>query len=219
MKLYNLFNTIILEEVQRRILTENVSEQQVLDALNGMYNVNIEYDDYPDSTPSVAPSKRYIQVYNIGNTKAGNKAIRAYQISGPSKTTTGGAWKIFRLDRIRGWYPTKMKFYKPVSDYGDMPKYNDMLNGQEKSNSPMGKIDNFVNFNKNKTTKPVQKTTVSEPLTPAELAVYNQNRKPQLPKRPVSSYTAQGNPVPGAKQTNNTPIDTSSTTGPKVKKI
>lgn len=127
MKLYNLLQEVILEE-KAKILAENVSDQQIDDAINGKYNVNILYDDYPDAEPSVAPSKRYIQVYNRAETKAGNKAIRAFQIFGGSKTTPKkGAWKIFRLDRIRGWFPTKMKFYKPVSDYStDIPKYNNL---------------------------------------------------------------------------------------------
>ena len=158
MKLYNLFEEVILEE-SKRLLTENVSDQQIIDAINGRYNVNILYDDYPDSSPSVQPSKRYIQVYNIGNTKAGNKAIRAFQIFGGSKTTPKqGAWKVFRLDRIRGWFPTQVKFARPVSDKDpSLPKYNDSMGGQEKPNSPMGRIDTFVNFNK-------QNTPAKEPM-------------------------------------------------------
>ena len=124
MKLYNLFEEIILEE--KRLLTENVSDQEINDAIKGKYNINILYDDYPDVVPSVAPSKRYIEVYNLAETKAGNKAIRAFQIFGGSKTTPKqGAWKIFRLYRIRGWFPTKMKFYNPVSDLdANIPTYN-----------------------------------------------------------------------------------------------
>lgn len=127
MKLYKLFEEVILE--QKQLLNESVSEAEVIAAINGKYNVNIIYDDYPDANPSVPPSKRYIQVYNIGMTKAGNKAIRAYQIFGGSKTTPReGAWKIFRLDRITGWFPTKMKFTKAVSDLpsypANSPKYN-----------------------------------------------------------------------------------------------
>lgn len=147
MKLYNLFEEVILE---KELLTEGVSDQQIIAAIEGKYNVNILYDDFPNETPSVPPSKRYIQVYALGNTKSGNKAIRAFQIFGGSKTTPKqGAWKIFRLDRIRGWFPTKMKFYTPVSDLDTMiPKYNQNPTGQEKPNSPMGKIDKFVTFNK-----------------------------------------------------------------------
>lgn len=146
MKLYNLFEDIILEEVEKtkRLLTEGVSDQEINDAIKEKYNVNILYDDYPDATPSVPPSKRYIQVYNFAETKAGNKAIRAFQIFGGSKTTPKeGAWKIFRIDRIRGWIPTKMKFTKPVSDLDqNIPTYN--KNGDR----AMSRVINKVDFNK-----------------------------------------------------------------------
>ena len=90
-------------------------------AIDGKYNVNILYRDYEDQPPS----KRYIQVYNLAKTKAGNDCIRAYQIFGGSKSTPkSGAWKIFRLDRIEGWYPTNMKWRNPVSDYSNVPAYN-----------------------------------------------------------------------------------------------
>jgi hypothetical protein len=143
MKLYKILEELILEEKAKALLTENVSETQVIDAINGRYNVNILYDDYPDAEPAVAPSKRYIQVYNLAETKAGNKAIRAFQIFGGSKTTPGhGAWKIFRLDRIRGWFPTKVKFARPVSDKDpSIPMYN------QNGDRTMSRVLNKVNFN------------------------------------------------------------------------
>lgn len=124
MKLYNLFEEVILEEINRgcQILSEGVSINDVNAAIDGKYNVNILYRDYEDQPPS----KRYIQVYNLAKTKAGNDCIRAYQIFGGSKTTPKtGAWKIFRLDRIEGWFPTNMKWQNPVSDYTpNVPAYN-----------------------------------------------------------------------------------------------
>ena len=125
MKLYNLFEEIILEEINknRNLLTEGVSFDDVKAAIDGKYNVNILYRDYEDQPPS----KRYIQVYNLSKTKSGNDAIRAYQIFGASKKgNKNGFWKIFRLDRIDGWYPTKVKWSIPVSDLDtSIPKYND----------------------------------------------------------------------------------------------
>jgi hypothetical protein len=113
MKLYNLFESIILEE---RLLTEGVSDDAVIDAINGKYYVNLYYDDFPDDEISHPPSKRYTQVYCFGETKRGNKAIRAFQPFGQTKTEIP-RWKIFRLDRIRGWEPTKAKFYTPVKKF------------------------------------------------------------------------------------------------------
>jgi len=122
MKLYNLYEELILEEVERnRFLFESVSEDKVKAAIDGKYNVNILYRDFE----GVPPSKRYIQVYQYGYTKAGNRAIRAYQIFGASKKGESYGWKIFRLDRIEGWFPTKARWARPVSDFdANLPKYN-----------------------------------------------------------------------------------------------
>lgn len=144
MKLYNLYNEIILEETAKaKLILEGVSDDEVVNAINGKYNVNITYDDYPEANPSVPPSKRYIQVYNFSETKAGNKAIRAFQIFGGSKTTPRqGAWKIFRLDRIRSWQPTKVKFAQPVSNKDpNIPTYNNS------GDRTMSRVFNKVDFN------------------------------------------------------------------------
>jgi predicted DNA-binding transcriptional regulator YafY len=139
MKLYNLFESVILEAVEKakKLITEGVSSDQVKDAINGKYNINILYRDYEGQPPS----KRYIQVYNYAKTKGGNDAIRAYQIFGGSKKgENNGYWKIFRLDRIEGWYPTKVKWIKPVSDLDpSIPKYNP--NGDRSMSTVMNKVN------------------------------------------------------------------------------
>jgi hypothetical protein len=101
--------------------------------------VNILYRDYEGQPPS----KRYIQVYNLAKTKAGNDCIRAFQIFGGSKTTPkSGAWKIFRLDRIEGWYPTNMKWQNPVSDTNvGIPAYN------QTGDRTMSSVSKMVNPN------------------------------------------------------------------------
>ena len=122
MKLYNILETVILEEIQKHLLSESVSMEDVKSAIDNKFTVNILYRDYENKPPS----KRYIQVYNLSKTKAGNYAIRAYQLTGASKRNKkNGFWKIFRLDRIEGWYPTNFKWIKPVSDLDNtIPKYN-----------------------------------------------------------------------------------------------
>ena len=139
MKLYNLFEEIILEEIERNrnILTEGVFFDDAKAAIDGKYNVNILYRDYEDQPPS----KRYIQVYNLSKTKSGNDAIRAYQIFGASKKgNKNGFWKIFRLDRIEGWFPTKVKWARPVSDLNtNIPKYN--TNGDRSMSSVIYKAN------------------------------------------------------------------------------
>lgn len=139
MNLYNLYQEVILERINeyRRLLTEAVSIDDVKACIDGKYNVNIEYMDEGQSSPS----KRYIQVYVLGKSKVGNDIIRAYQIVGASKSGyKNGFWKTFRLDRIVGWYPTKVKWAKPISDYDQsIPDYNP--NGDGTMSSIMYKVN------------------------------------------------------------------------------
>lgn len=119
MKLYNLLNDVIIEESKKhiRLLTEGVDLDNVRNAIDDKYMVNIMYKPEDDVL-----SKRYVAVYNLGKTKSGNDAIRVYQVSGGNRKKND--WKTFRLDRIEGWEPTKMKWYNPISDYdSSIPKY------------------------------------------------------------------------------------------------
>lgn len=137
MKLYNIFQELIFEEISKKIsLNESVSSDEIKAAIDGKYNVNILYRDFEDQPPS----KRYIQVYAFAKTKAGNDAIRAYQIFGGSKKgNKNGFWKIFRLDRIEGWYPTNVKWSQPVSNLdSSIPKYN--VNGDRSMSQVMYKV-------------------------------------------------------------------------------
>lgn len=139
MKLYNLFEEVILEGISKHksLLTEAVGIDDVKAAIDGKYNVNIEYLDVGQSVPS----KRYIQVYVLGKSKTGNDIIRAYQITGASKEgNKNGFWKTFRLDRIVGWYPTKVKWAQPISNFDPtIPKYNP--NGDRSMSSVMYKVN------------------------------------------------------------------------------
>lgn len=104
MKLYNLFEQLILETSSR---------ESINDAINRKYRVNIYYagDD------NTAAGKRHIEVYAFGLTKAGNPVIRAFQLFGDTKTVIP-EWKLFRLDRITRWEPTRFQFYTPVNERG-----------------------------------------------------------------------------------------------------
>jgi len=105
MKLYNIFEQLILEGVE---------EQNVNDAIDNKYMVNIMYSDSPE-TP---PTNRYLQVYAYGLSKAGNRVIRAYQLGGQSKSGFDKSrWKLYRLDRISQWSPTQMKWHRPIQGH------------------------------------------------------------------------------------------------------
>ncbi len=111
MKLYNLFEEVILEAVTR---------DKVIKAIDGKYRVNILYQGEDENFAF----KRTIDVYALGLSTAGNLIIRAYQPFGAT-TTEIPKWKFFRLDRIEKWEPTNYKFYKPISDYDpSIPTFN-----------------------------------------------------------------------------------------------
>jgi hypothetical protein len=140
MKLYNLFEDIIFEEIGKTkgLITEGVSEDEVIKAMDGQYNVKIMYRGEGETTPQ----PRTIQVYVYGQLQSGDYGIRAYQVDGYSRKGNQHDWKILRLDRISSWTPTKMKWNKAISDYnlelddmskgGNVGKYNP--NGDKKGN-------------------------------------------------------------------------------------
>lgn len=139
MKLYNLFEQVILEEKlkHQQIISEGISTNPVVDAITGKYNVNISYLD--SDTNMV--TNRYIQVYVLGKINGtGNNAIRAYQISGGSKRNNKNGWKIFLLDYIQSWTPTNMKWTHPVSDFDvNIPGYNQL--GDKTFSSIIAQVD------------------------------------------------------------------------------
>lgn len=142
MKLYNLYENIILEEVinAKNIITEDVDIKSVNDAIENRYRVRIEYKDYEDRPPS----KRYIEVYALGLSKAGNPVIRAYQLFGGT-TTKIPKWKMFRLDKITKWEPTKPKFNTPI-DVRDpvVPKFNKTGDRTMSTVNKLAKFDNNI---------------------------------------------------------------------------
>lgn len=102
-KLYNLFESIILESVARN---------EINDAIDNHYRVTVNYDSDEETT---ATGPRTIEVYAFGISKAGNLVIRVFQPFGDTKTRIP-EWKLFRVDRITSWKPTGFKFYKAVND-------------------------------------------------------------------------------------------------------
>lgn len=209
MKLYNLFEDIILEAAKgKTLLTEAVDFNTVKDSIENKYNVNIVYVDGDG-----VRTNRYIQPYVLGDTIANNKAIRAYQIFGGSRTmaTKGeqaqGGWRIFRLDRIVDWRPTKMRFTVPVSD---LPSF--MLNrGRFNPNGDkmFMRIDAIAKFGIS--SKPT-KAPVQEPTQVAPKGLAPQQPKPAAKptKQRPNSYATGKSAKPNLEPKK--PVDTSKTT-------
>ena len=181
MKLYNLYESVILEEIEksRQILTEAVSVDDVQKAIEGKYNIKIKYKDEGQEVAT----DRYIQVYNLSKTKGGNLAIRAYQIGGASTSNTGkGFWKIFRLDRIENWLPTNVRWKQPVSNFdSNIPKYN--ADGDRSMASVMSKV------NVDGDGAPAINKPINNPVTPQA----NPIQKPIT--KPVAKPTPSPQPV------------------------
>ena len=102
-----------LYEILKEVLNESVSSDSVNDAINNKYRILINYDDEDNH----ATGTRLVEPYVLGYTKAGNLAFRGYQYEGD---TVRGVpkWKLFRLDRVINWQPTKQKFNVEPKDNG-----------------------------------------------------------------------------------------------------
>tara|TARA_R110000772_G_scaffold17946_1_gene49834 strand:- start:70047 stop:70442 length:396 start_codon:yes stop_codon:yes gene_type:complete len=131
MKLYNIFEGLILEN----------TTQTLNDAINGKYAVNIWYRDKKTNTLE----QRYVFIYSIGTSKAGNEIVTAFQAFGGTKSGNS-KWKSFLVNNIVKIQPTDFKFYKSVDQVkgGEgIPKYTGASN-----QNMIGGPKNYVKFNK-----------------------------------------------------------------------
>ena len=227
MKLYKLFEEIILEAKKqvKKPLISNVTVKDVISAIEGHYYVNITYNDYPNAKTMQKPSKRYIQIYDVGVTKTkdgnGNLAIRAYQIFGGSKRTPGKpAWKLFRLDRIVSWEETNMKYYEPPK----LPNIQFNPNGDKSMARVIG-IANFEPIPKSNYAK-LKNSKVDSDIDDLSPDEWNEKMTTSIQKskekykvtKPKSAYTSKS--IPDTQENPEKPVDTSKTTqtiNPKVK--
>lgn len=101
---------IHITESQYQLIREGAAIVDIQRAINNHNIVELEYDDG-------ISGKRMVEVYALGTMPSGSSVIRAYQISGPTKTRNN-EWKIFRLDTIRSFKVTDQVFTKA------RPKFN-----------------------------------------------------------------------------------------------
>lgn len=113
MKLYNIFEEIILEQ---QLLIEGVLED-IKKAMEGSYDIWLKYRTEDGKT-----TDRYIEIDKMGTSLAGNSVIRLYQKGGQTTGNNKYGWKLFRLDRIvpGSIRPTNKKNYRSV---GEIPSY------------------------------------------------------------------------------------------------
>ena len=133
---------MLLYEIYKEILSENVSLDKVNDAIDNTYEVMINYHSNGED---IATGERIIQPVAYGLTKSGNPVIRAFQPYGDT-TSKVPSWKFFRLDRISFWKGLyNNKFKEPPGTYNAEGRFNQ--NG-DKTMSIVYKIANFNNSNK-----------------------------------------------------------------------
>lgn len=120
------------------LLNEAVMPNVVNDAIDNKYQVIITYSDEENH----APLTRLIEPYAYGKTKAGNDCIRAYQYNGDTYRGIP-KWKLFRLDRITSWKPTKRHFnVEPKENGWPAEDYNN------EGDNTMSIVINQVKFDK-----------------------------------------------------------------------
>ena len=126
-------------DIVKNLLNEDVSSDEVLDAIMGKYHVRITYDDGMPDNGGNPKGNRVIQPMALGTTKKGYPVVRAFQVNGNSRR---GApkWKFFRLDRVTSWRPMKNKkfFTAPPDSYGEYNRTGDRTMGTFFDNAKFG---------------------------------------------------------------------------------
>jgi hypothetical protein len=193
MKLYNLFEQVILEEINkhRQVLSEGVSVDEINSVINGddkgrHYHVSFNYRDDDGEVTS-----RWVQIYDYATTTANNDAISAYEVSSKGgETSKRPGWKIFRLDRINNFKISKVPFYKPISDVN--PSIKGKFNPTGNNTPTLNGFNNKAKFDyqyKDSTLKqqpkiePQQTVQPTQQPKPEPQPVQKQNEPAQAPKQ------------------------------------
>jgi hypothetical protein len=123
MKLYNIYQNIILEEIFNKVqLCEAVPVNDIEKILAGdngkFYHVSFNYTDKDGNT-----SNRFVQIHQRNVSTINNDLIDAYQISRDGMESgvnprTGNVesfegWKKFNLAKMSNFKVTKIPFYQP----------------------------------------------------------------------------------------------------------
>lgn len=112
MKLYNIYQNIILEEILRKVqLTEAVPVELIDKLLAGeprgkYYHVSFDYPNRDGSN-----SNRYVKIHQRNISTIGNNLIDAYQVSKNNQPEEG--WKKFNLAKMSNFKVSKVPFYQP----------------------------------------------------------------------------------------------------------
>lgn len=112
MKLYNIYQNLILEEIFSKLkLTEAVPVELIDKLLSGeprgkYYHVSFDYPNKDGSN-----SNRYVKIHQRNISTIGNNLIDAYQVSKNNQPEEG--WKKFNLAKMSNFRVSKIPFYQP----------------------------------------------------------------------------------------------------------
>ena len=179
----NLFESLC------RVMLESVETKPVIDAIQNRYRVKIKYSDEHNN----APGQRIIEPYAFGLSKSGNPVLRAFQYNGDSLRGIP-QWKLFRLDRITSWIPTKSVFELQPNEQGyGAPNYN------ENGDKAMSNVIAQVKFDKNEELyqpsldRLRKQTKMLKTAEPMSLRKLEQMPRGPIKQRKQNVYTSQPN--------------------------
>jgi hypothetical protein len=196
MNLYNLYQSIILEEIIKLVqLNEAVSSNDVDGVLNGdpekqgkFYHVSFNYKDNDGNV-----SNRWVQLYQRNISTANNGLVDAFQVSRDGKssglnTRTGKeesftGWRKFRLDRMSNLKVSKVPFYQPQNGFNKTGNNSSTVSSTQKI-APVGSYQYAASTVKQKASAE-KKQPVTQPVAqPVQQKPATQQQKP-LVQKPV----------------------------------
>jgi hypothetical protein len=150
MKLYNLLQQVILENVQiySKVITEGVSDDDINAVINGDENGKHYYVSFRYTKENGGTSNRWVQIYDYVKTTNGRPAISAYQVSADGDAGKNG-WKIFLLNGINDFKVSKVPFYRPISDTDPQIQYTDKNGVTRNKFNPTGNFTPTLDGGKN----------------------------------------------------------------------
>lgn len=106
---------LLLEETYRELLTEQDAKNMLIQqAIRNKWVVTIDYR----GDGIINAGQRNVEPVCLGITKAGNAAVRAWQVQGRTDTPENmPGWRLFRMDRIGMVKTNKVPYTTQRPDY------------------------------------------------------------------------------------------------------
>jgi hypothetical protein len=117
-----------LYETYKKVLNEAVALSEIIDAIDNTQVIRFYYEG--DNTEN--KGWRSGEIYALGDSIAGNKVIRVYQLQGVTDSKTP-QWKLFRVDSIRD-----------IETVGSFNQARPLFNSQ--GDNSMATVYKIVNF-------------------------------------------------------------------------